>query len=367
MKLLLSRRSLNYDNIVFHGDIVMTNRNQFTAEEWAVLRDLPLMASIYIMAISPQGVLGVFKEFASLRVALVKMLAHGSYYELIDRLRQDINSDEEREQSFAPGNFQEEGQMRKYVLDQCRSATQALYQKAGEDESAYYRRGVLWVCLQVARAAREGGWFGIKSVQVSENEQQAIRQIAFALGISAQEAVVEELPFVPQRAVPPSMAQLFDPQEWELLRQAPVWVSAALTAVSPNGALGMARELTALANAVQQAAARYPSNRLINALFDDMSLLTSQSEQVVEVGGQMTSEEAEKRAVELCRKTGELVEQKVTPQEAREYKEMVLFLAQKIAEGAMEGGILGVGAKKVSENEQRVLREISSALQVGEV
>lgn len=344
----------------------MTTREQFTPEEWGAMIDLPLLAGIYVMTISPQGVLGVFREFSSFRVALLKMLSHGAYYELIDDLRQDIANKEGTASSILPESYRAEDQMRKFVMDHCRKVTQALYQKAGEDESSYYRRGVLWICLQVARAAREGGWFGIKSVQVTEEEQQALRQIGFALGISAQEAVVNELPFVPQRAVPRSMESLFNPQEWELLREAPVWVSTAVTAVSPSGALGVARELTALAQAVQEAAARYPSNRLIAALFDDMSLLTSQSQPVAEVNEQMSAEEAAQKAVELCRKTGELVDQKVSPQEAREYKEMVVFLAQQIAEGAKEGGVFGVGSKKVSEKEQMVLREISAALHLNQ-
>lgn len=353
-----------YDNIAVVEDIPMTTREQFSSEEWAALIEVPLLAGVYTMAVSPQGLLGVFREFSSLRLALLKILSDGAYYELIDELRKDIANQDEKQAPVSTDRFQSQDQMRKYVLDHCRRATQALYQKASEEESAYYRRGVLWICLQVARAAREGGVFGIKSIQVTEEEQQALRQIAFALGISAQEAIVENMPVVPQRAVPRSMAGIFSPQEWELLRQAPVWVSAALTAVSPSGALGIARELTAMAQAVQQVAARYSSNRLIAALLDDMSLLTSQSQPVAEVDDQMSAEEAAQRAVELCRQTGELVDQKVTPQEAHEYKEMVLFLANQIAGGAKEGGVLGVGAKLVSEKEQAVLQEISAALNV---
>jgi hypothetical protein len=342
----------------------MTTREQFTPEEWTALIDVPLLAGVYVMAVSPQGVVGVFREFSSLRLALLKVLSNGAYYELIDELRRYITSLDEKQTPVSIDNFQSQDQMRKYVLDHCRRATQALYQKANEDESAYYRRGVLWICLQVARAAREGGVFGIKSVQVTEEEQQALRQVAFALGFSAKEAVVENMPVAPQRAVPRSMANIFSPQEWELLRQAPIWVSAALTAVSPSSALGVARELTAMAQAVQQVAARYSSNRLIGALLDDMSLLTSQARPVVEVDDQMSAEEAAERAVELCRKTGELVDLRVTPQEAHEYKEMVIYLAHQIAEGANEGGVFGVGSRKVSEKEQAVLQEISAALKV---
>ena len=188
--------------------------------------------------------------------------------------------------------------------------------------------------------------------------------MAFALGIPAQDAMVENMPVVPQRAVPRSMADIFSPQEWELLRQAPVWVSAALTAVSPSGALGIARELAAMAQAVQQVAARYSTNRLISALLDDMRLLTSQAQSVAEVDDQMSAEEAARHAVDLCRQTGELVDQKVSPKEAHEYKEMVWFLANQIAGGAKEGGVLGVGAKLVSEKEQAVLQEISAALKL---
>lgn len=343
----------------------MANRENFTQEEWNALKETPLLAGMLVIATSPQGVLGAIKELSTLYVALEQMLNHGAYFELVDALRADLAAQQRKLTILPEEHFHSVEQIRRFTLDHCRLVTQTLFQKSEENEASYYRRGMLWVCLQVAQAAREGGGFlGIKAVQVTEEEQQVLRQIAFALGIPAHQAVVNTLPETPQRDVPRTMAALFSSQEWELLRQAPVWVSAAVTAVSPSGTLGIIKELNALAMAIQKVVVRYPSNRLITALLDDMSLITHKSQPVADITDQMSAQDAAGKAIELCRQAAELVEQKTTAQEAREYKEMVFFLANQIAESSKEGGLFGIGSKQVTDQEQSLLQQISRALKI---
>jgi hypothetical protein len=343
----------------------MANREIFTPEEWEALKETPLLAGMFMVATSPQGVLGAIKELTALYVAHEQMLNHGAYYELIDALRADQGTQQKRLTILSEEHFHSIDQVRKSTLDHCRLVTQTLFQKASEEEAGYYRRGLLWLCLQVAQAAREGGGFlGVNSVKFTEEEQQALRQIAFALGIPAHEAIIEALPETPQRAVPRTMAGLFSSQEWELLRQAPVWVSAAITAASPSGTMGIIKELNALALAIQKVVVRYPSNRLIAALLDDMSLITHQSQPVADITDQMSAQDAAGRAVDLCRQAAELVEHKASAQEAREYKEMVLFLANQIAESAKEGGVFGLGSRRITDQELNLLQQISRALRI---
>ncbi len=352
----------------------MTTKEQYTPEEWRTLKDTPLLAGGLVMLASPQGPLGVLQEVGALSAALNEMLNHGASHELIDALRDDLRQAQPAGQE-STGLAQLSGpamhtleQAQKLVLDHCREATQCLHLKAGEAEGAYYRHGVLWICWQVARSAREeGGLFGIHSVQVTDNEQQMIRKIAFALGISAQEvmqggATAASLPAAPVRATPHALAERFSAEEWNVLRQAPVWVGAAVSAASPSGAWGTIQELNALARATQEVMQRFAGNRLIADLMDDMNLLTSQAQPVIEMPSKMSAATAGQRAVELCRQAVSILDQKASLQEASEYKQMLAHIAGQVAKGAREGGLLGLGAHAVSAPEQALLQQIAAAL-----
>ena len=57
-----------------------------------------------------------------------------------------------------------------------------------------------------------------------------------------------------------------------------------------------------------------------------------------------------------------LVEEKATPEEAEEYRQFVLRLADVVAHAHKEGGVLGIGGKEVSPEEQAALDRLSSTL-----
>ena len=367
----------------------MTKKDQFNSEEWRVLLETPLLAGALVMLVSPQGPLGVIKEINTLARSAEEMLNHGASHELIDALREELRQQQVSGQGnngldqtlnqFKSPAFHSLEQAQKLVLDHCREVTQVLHLKAQPEESDYYRHGVIWVCWQVARSAsEEGGLFGINSVQVTENEQQAIRKIGFALGISTQETMQgaqpgaklpgqaepgkDSLPVVAVRKAPHAVLERFTLEEWDVLRQTPVWVGAAVSAAAPSGLWGTIQELNALMQATQETMARFSQQRLIADLMDDMSLLSSQAEPAVQMPNKLTIAAARVRAVALCRQAVEILEQKASLQEASAYKQMLALIAQKVARGASEGGVLGIGAQQVSPPEQALLQELSDAL-----
>src|SRR5918998_393182 len=59
------------------------------------------------------------------------------------------------------------------------------------------------------------------------------------------------------------------------------------------------------------------------------------------------------------------VEQKATPEEAEEYRSFILRVADVVAHAAKEGGVLGIGGKEVSEQEQAALDELAGKLSAG--
>ena len=56
-----------------------------------------------------------------------------------------------------------------------------------------------------------------------------------------------------------------------------------------------------------------------------------------------------------------VVEQK-SPAEAEEYKQWLTSLAQKTAEASKEGGFLGIGGVKISDEESAAVNDLTSAL-----
>ena len=68
-----------------------------------------------------------------------------------------------------------------------------------------------------------------------------------------------------------------------------------------------------------------------------------------------------------CRQVSQLLAAKSTPSEAGEYKQWVLQVGEKVAQAAKEGGFLGVGGQRVSQEERVVLDAIADALDVRRV
>jgi len=64
------------------------------------------------------------------------------------------------------------------------------------------------------------------------------------------------------------------------------------------------------------------------------------------------------RILEAVRIVGE----KATPEEAEEYRQFILRVADVVARAHKEGGVLGIGGKEVSERERAVLDELASML-----
>jgi hypothetical protein len=54
-----------------------------------------------------------------------------------------------------------------------------------------------------------------------------------------------------------------------------------------------------------------------------------------------------------------IVGQRATPEEAEEYRQFILRVADVVAHAHKEGGVLGIGGKEVSEQEQAALDELA--------
>ena len=138
----------------------------------------------------------------------------------------------------------------------------------------------------------------------------------------------------------------FNGEEWERVSRAPA-LAGVMVALADRG--GSFRESLALGKAYA-AAKRDGGSELLEELVASPPSLNRES---IGQPDQVPAQIGE--AVKL-------VEEKATPEEAEEYRQFILRLADVVAHAHKEGGVLGIGGKEVSEEEQAALDRLSSTL-----
>ena len=142
----------------------------------------------------------------------------------------------------------------------------------------------------------------------------------------------------------------FNAEEWERVAQAPA-LAALMVMVADRG--GAIRESIALGK-VYAEARRDGGSELIREL-----VATPPQLNPTEMGpADQLRTQLPGRVEEAVR----TVEAKATPEEAQEYRDFILRVADVVAHAAKEGGALGIGGKEVSAEEQAVLDELAGKL-----
>jgi len=157
----------------------------------------------------------------------------------------------------------------------------------------------------------------------------------------------------------------FTPEEWWLLRETPLRVGAAVMVAAPSGTSGTMHEIVANATALASATRLFPDSELIKAL-----TAPEEKGQAFEPGpaaeGDANRRTREQRVksetLEMCRRVADLLDRKVTSEQAQEYKRWVMQVGGDVSGAAKEGGLLHIGAKTVSGPEVKMLTEIAAAL-----
>jgi hypothetical protein len=73
-------------------------------------------------------------------------------------------------------------------------------------------------------------------------------------------------------------------------------------------------------------------------------------------------EKLQQQLIEDCKAVAALLTEKASPQEATEYKEWAMSVAENVAKAAKEGGFLGIGGERISAGEKEIFAEIGQAL-----
>ena len=147
----------------------MTNKENFTEEEWELIREAPTSAGMIVLT-AQKG--GSFRESFAMAKAYTEARQQHGGSELLDAV---VSAKPARDHthSHSPDDLKTAG------LGHLRDVVGLLEQKATAQEVDDYRGFVLTLADKVAHAHREDG------AEVSDAERQAIVEIAEALGTTA--------------------------------------------------------------------------------------------------------------------------------------------------------------------------------------
>jgi len=148
----------------------------------------------------------------------------------------------------------------------------------------------------------------------------------------------------------------FDEGEWEQLLEMP-WI-AGFAVIRADPSFRMLGEVTAMAGAIVDAGHEGPAGGLLDGLLTDMEGRDGRDQQELE----HEQEDLDAMIAELAH-CGTIIRHRCTDAEATHLREWVLGVARVTAEARREGGVLGVGAVRVSDAEVDALARIEAALE----
>jgi hypothetical protein len=152
--------------------------------------------------------------------------------------------------------------------------------------------------------------------------------------------------------------------EWSLIRSAPLFVTAAVSAADPGGIFHAFKEATAGAAAIAQFGAQHPQSALIQELIDDHSIPALPDPRSLLGQGDSAQQSTNFQHAAIERATAALakVGQHCSPAETALFRQLLNFVAEHVANAAVEGGFLGFGGVRVSDKEKSFLGALSAAL-----
>lgn len=163
----------------------------------------------------------------------------------------------------------------------------------------------------------------------------------------------------------------FEEEEIFLLQNTPYLVGAAMIFAEGSG-LGTIKEFYSNAKTYIEGAKSFPENKIIEGILPNMTDWSQMREQtkafqeksmeIFKSKGISSSQEMRQFALEEAQKANTLLTQKANEQETKEYKHWVMSIAQNVANAAKEGGFLGFGGERLSENEKEFYTNLAKIM-----
>jgi hypothetical protein len=169
------------------------------------------------------------------------------------------------------------------------------------------------------------------------------------------------------------MTTNYTEDELYLLANVPHMLGAAMAFAGSSGLFGTGKEMFVSAQSILAGVKDYPNNALIQAVLpnlqgdrqeamDKMRKFKDWGMARMKAKGITSAEKFRAQALEDCRAVTNLLAQKSSSQEATEYKQWAMQVAEKVAMASTEGGFLGFGGEQLSTNEKQLLGEFKNTL-----
>ena len=169
------------------------------------------------------------------------------------------------------------------------------------------------------------------------------------------------------------MSLNYTEEELNLLANTPHIIGAAMAFAGSSGLFGTGKEMFTNAQAMMAGIKDYPNNALIQAILPDVkgdaSAALDKMKKVRDWGVARykakavdSAEKFQAEAVADCKAVAALLATKASPQEASEYKQWAMSIAEKVAMTTTEGSFLGFGGERFSANEKQLFSQIENAM-----
>ena len=168
-----------------------------------------------------------------------------------------------------------------------------------------------------------------------------------------------------------SFEERFTEEEIFLLSTTPAQIGTVMAFAEGSG-LGTIKEMYANSKSFASGLKTYPNNEIIVGVLPNMDDLKGSMAQAKEMRKKAvdrlkdkdikSSEDLRAQLLEDSRAVASILESKASEEEAKEYKEWAMSIAENVAKAAKEGGFLGVGGTRVSDGEVRAFAEIANAM-----
>jgi len=166
----------------------MSDKSNFTADEWKILLESVTMAGIAVSAADPSGLWGLLKESLAGGSALAQAKMDPGANPLIKAIIAEFDTPQGR--AVARDDLQQKlagcksPEIKTRCIETLRQAGAVVDAKAPGDATAF-KGWLRQISQQVAEAANEGGLLGIGGERVSEAEKATLREISSALKLAA--------------------------------------------------------------------------------------------------------------------------------------------------------------------------------------
>ena len=164
----------------------MTNKSNFTTDEWKTLLEGVVMSGMAVSAAEPSGLFGAIKESFAESHAIIE--ASSGPNELIRSLAAEFETSAGR--SFAREGLKERlsGVQTADIKDKSIAALKeagALLESKAPEDAAPVKQWLYHISEKVAKADAEGGFLGFGGTKVTDKEKATLGEISNALKIAA--------------------------------------------------------------------------------------------------------------------------------------------------------------------------------------